>query len=361
MKNSVQTLAPPNEPADDSTETLLPDMELDERGRELKSKDRLLHAAEVVWNQRLILLRFGVWGALAMGLLALLIPNQYSSTTQLMPPENRPSSGLALISSFMNGAAGGEGLPLGASMLGMNSSGALFMGILRSRTVEDRLVDRFNLRKVYWFARSQRTAREKLESNTSVSEDRKSGILAITVSDTNRQLARDLAQAYVEELDRVVSQLSTSSARREREFLEGRLTAVKQDLDSAQKDFSQFASKNSAIDIKEQGKAMVEGAATVQGQLIAAESELKGIEQIYSANNVRVRTLRARVAELQQQLANLVGSNSAAQGSMERQTLSPAHQATNLDIRRFDNSLYWVSVMQTSIAAQKYKKRCTRR
>ena len=106
---------------------------------------------------------------------------------------------------------------------------------------------------------------------------------------------------------------------------------------------------------------MVEGAATVQGQLIAAESELKGIEQIYSANNVRVRTLRARVAELQQQLANLVGSNSAAQGSMERQTLSPAHQATNLDIRRFDNSLYWVSVMQTSIAAQKYKKRCTRR
>ena len=209
MKNSVQTLAPPNEPADDSTETLLPDMELDERGRELKSKDRLLHAAEVVWNQRLILLRFGVWGALAMGLLALLIPNQYSSTTQLMPPENRPSSGLALISSFMNGAAGGEGFQLGASMLGMNSSGALFMGILRSRTVEDRLVDQFNLRKVYWFARSQRTAREKLESNTSVSEDRKSGILAITVSDTNRQLARDLAQAYVEELDRVVSQLST--------------------------------------------------------------------------------------------------------------------------------------------------------
>jgi uncharacterized protein involved in exopolysaccharide biosynthesis len=101
--------------------------------------------------------------------------------------------------------------------------------------------------------------------------------------------------------------LSTSSAHRERVFLEERLAQVKQDLESAEKDFSQFASKSGAIDIKEQGRAMVESAAVLEGQLIAAQSELQGVKQIYSDNNFRVRSLRARIAELQSQLQKLGG------------------------------------------------------
>lgn len=83
------------------------------------------------------------------------------------------------------------------------------------------------------------------------------------------------------------------------------------DLDQASRDFSQFASKNAAIDIKEQGRAMVEAAATLQGQLIAAQSELEGLKQIYTAQNVRVRSVEARIGELKRQLEKL-GGNSAA-------------------------------------------------
>jgi capsule polysaccharide export protein KpsE/RkpR len=78
-------------------------------------------------------------------------------------------------------------------------------------------------------------------------------------------------------------------------------------LDAAEKNFSQFASKNSTLDIKEQGKAMVEAAATLQGRMIAAESELQGLKQIYSDNNVRVRSVQARVDELKNQLNKLGG------------------------------------------------------
>ncbi len=63
-----------------------------------------------------------------------------------------------------------------------------------------------------------------------------------------------MAQEYVTELNVVVSQLTTSSARRKRKFLAGRLAQVRQDLETAEKDFSQFASNNAAIDIKEQGE-----------------------------------------------------------------------------------------------------------
>jgi len=116
-----------------------------------------------------------------------------------------------------------------------------------------------------------------------------------------------MSQAYVGELNYLVAELSTSSARRERIFLEERLQAVNKDLESAEKEFSQFASKNTAIDVKAQGVAMVEAAAALQGQLIAAQSESEGLRQIYSDNNVRVRSVKARIEELQHQLEKLGG------------------------------------------------------
>ena len=121
-----------------------------------------------------------------------------------------------------------------------------------------------------------------------------------------------MAQAYAEELNRTLAEVSTSSARRERIFLEGRLQAVSQDLEASEKEFSQFASKNTAIDIKEQGKAMVDAAATLQGQLIAARSELEGLRQIYADGNVRVRSAEARVAELEDQLRKVGGKDESA-------------------------------------------------
>ena len=123
--------------------------------------------------------------------------------------------------------------------------------------------------------------------NTTVSEDRKSGIITLQVTDRDPRRAAAIAQQYVDELDRVVTQLNTSSAHRERIFLEERLAQVKQDLESAEKGFSEFASKNTAIDIQAQGKAMIEAAGALEGELIAAQTELQGLKQIYADGNVQ--------------------------------------------------------------------------
>lgn len=213
----------------------------------------------------------------------------------------------ATLASKVTGSLGG----IAGDVLGLKSSGDLFIGILRSRTVQDDLINKFDLRKVYRTRQWDQT-RRILTSRTMISEDRKSGIITITVTDQDPRRASAVASEYVAELNTVVSQLSTSSAHRERVFLEGRLAQVKQDLESAEKDFSQFASKNGAIDIKEQGRAMVESAASLDGQLIAAQSELEGLKQIYSENNVRVRSLRARISELQTQLQRLGGKQEIA-------------------------------------------------
>jgi uncharacterized protein involved in exopolysaccharide biosynthesis len=267
------------------------------------SGEWMVSRLRILWERRRFLMKALLFGSSLAALIALSLPKRFESTARLMPPDNQSGSGTALLASLA--AKTGAGL-IGGDLLGMKSSGALFVGILGSRTVQDRLVERFDLKKVYG-VRLEETARRQLAENTILSEDRKSGIITITVTDGSAQRAAAMGNAYTEELNRLVAELTTSSAHRERVFLEERLRAVKLDLDSAAKEFSEFSSKNVAIDIKEQGRAMVESAALLQGQLIAAQSELEGLKQIYTNGNVRVREVSARVQELQSQLEKMGG------------------------------------------------------
>src|SRR6266699_7088198 len=98
---------------------------------------------------------------------------------------------------------------------------------------------------------------------------------------------------------------------------------AKAELDSTARNFSNFASKNTAIDIPAQGKAMVEAAANLQGRLIAAQAELSGLQQIYTNNNVRVRAAEARVNELQKKLTEL-GAGDPGGSSKEEGALYPS-------------------------------------
>jgi uncharacterized protein involved in exopolysaccharide biosynthesis len=276
---------------------------LTEPADEKVARERTVARLRLLWERRQFLFRVTALGLAAATAIAFLIPKRYTSTTRLMPPDQTSGTGamLAAVAGRAGGLAG-----MAESALGLKTTGDLFIGILQSDTVEDDLIQKFNLQKVY-HGRYTEDVRKVLAQHTDISEDRKSGIITVRVTDQNRERASMMGQEYVNELNWVVSHLTTSSAHRERVFLEQRLAQVKQELESSEKDFSQFASKNTAIDIKEQGKAMVEAAATLQGQLIAAQSEFEGLRQIYTDNNVRVRSVRARITELQHQLEKLGG------------------------------------------------------
>lgn len=276
------------------------------------AEDRLLPALRTLWSVRRRLARTAAIGFVFATAVAFLIPKTYVSTTRLMPPDSQSTSNLASLASIVGKLGGGIGAIAG-DITGIKSSGAMFVGVLHSRTVTEALVKQFDLRSVYGYPwlhlrASEERALRKLSNNTDVTEDKKSGIITISVVDHNPQRAQSLAHAYADQLDKAVAHFSTSSAKREREFLEERLKSVKQELDAASKALSEFSSRNATIDPKEQGKEMVAAAATLQGHLIAAESELKGLQAVYTDNNVRVRSLRARIAELKSQISTVSGS-----------------------------------------------------
>jgi uncharacterized protein involved in exopolysaccharide biosynthesis len=322
-------------------EVLLPEMPLDD------SREWQAERLRLLWRRRQFFFRAGSIGLLLSTLVAFLIPKSYTSTTQLMPPDPQSTSGMAMMAAMA--AKGGGGLAgVAGDLLGLKSSGALFVGVLRSQTSQDRLIQHFNLSKVYG-TRLVVDARTKLDENTSISEDRKSGIITISVTDHSPQRAAALANAYVDELNSLVAELSTSSAHRERVFLEERLKVAKQDLDQAVNEFAQFSSKNNTLDIQQEGKAMLDAAGTLAGQMIVAQSELEGLRQIYTDNNPRVRSLNARVVELRKQLEKLGGSKASGDNAAAIADGRPGDPST-----AHDSGLPYPTIHSLPILGAKY-------
>jgi capsule polysaccharide export protein KpsE/RkpR len=238
-----------------------------------------------------------------------------------------------------------------ASLLGAKTPSAFYVEVLKSRSVQDRLINRFDLRARYRKA-TYFEARKKLTSFTDIEEDKKSGVIRLTVTDYEPKIAAQIANAYIEELNRLAVDLNTSSAHRERQFLEDRLATAKQDLARASASLSQFTSKNSMVDPQNEGRAVMDAAARMQGELIASETELKGLQQIYSDDNIRVRTLKARMAELRSQLRKLVGpeGESSGPGSIDFSAPYPSmHTLPGLGSRYAD--LYREAKIQEAVYA----------
>jgi len=267
-------------------------------------RQRMIARLSLLWQERRFLFRCAAVGFLGSITLSLIIPVRYTSTTRLMPPDQAGQGMASMLAAVTK--AGGELGSIGEELLGLKTSGDLFIGVLHSRTVQDDLINKFDLRKVYGVKRYE-DARKRLSDATDLSSERKSGIITIKVNDHDRDRAAAMAREYVAALNNVVITLNTSSAHKEKVFLEERLSQVQADLETSEKDFSQFASKNTAIDVKEQGRAMIGAAAELEGQLIAAETQLRGLQQIYTPENVRVRAVQARIDEYRRQLQKMGG------------------------------------------------------
>ena len=268
------------------------------------------------------LLRSGLAGLVLSGILAFVIPPEYKSTAQLMPPDAGSFSGTGLMA-IAAGVTSASALGAASNLIGGRTQGATFVGVLTSRTVQDDIIDRFHLREVYGLD-TRMGARKKLGRRTSADEDRKSGIITISVIDNDPERARDIAAAYVGELNKLVAQVSTSSARNERVFLESRLKAVKDDLDAVSRNLGNFSSRNATFDLETQGRSMLEAAAKVQAEIMVAESELRGLESTYGAENARVRAAGARLAELQRQLKTFSGTHNETAASLGDDQLYPS-------------------------------------
>jgi len=264
----------------------------------------------LLWRERRLLSRVTGIALLVSLAIAFSIPKQYKSTTSISPPDQQHSNAMMLAAlAARSGSLGSLG-SIAGGLIGGHSTADFLIDLLRSGTVSGHLIDRFDLQQVYR-KKYRMDAAKHLAHCTKITENKKSGVITIEVVDTDRVRARDIAQGYVDELNRIVFRTNTSSARSERVFIENRLKGVQVDLERAQVQLSDFSAKNTAVDIREQTRALVDAGARVQAQLLAEQASLQSMRQIYGDANVRVRESEARIASLRGELAKMAGSSQA--------------------------------------------------
>ncbi|MDI6808534.1 MAG: GNVR domain-containing protein [Candidatus Eisenbacteria bacterium] len=218
----------------------------------------------------------------------------YDATASILPPQQEVTGAFQLPGAISS---------LGGSFLGIKTPADLWVGILRSQVIKDAIIDRFNLMKAFG-VETKDDARGALNGMVRVTKS-KEDIISITVVDTDPKRAAALANAFVEELDRINKSILTTSGRRMRVFVEARVKQASEELATAEDAVKAFQEKNRAVKLDDQSKAIIEAFANVKGQLMVREVELQTLLSYATPTNPQVELLKTQVEELKEKLREL--------------------------------------------------------
>ncbi len=285
----------------------------------------LLDYWRVLVKRKKLFLLIVFLAVIASIVISLMLPKIYSATTSLLPPQNSQSN-MSLISSKLPGGWGG----LAGSALGMSSPIDLWVGILKSRTIVDKIISTFQLKSVYE-TDSEEEARKRLQEALHVKKS-KEEILTITVEDRDPQRAADMANAFSEALDNFNRGITTTSGGRMRAFVEKRLADAKIALAQSEEALKSFQEKNRAIKLDDQSSAIIGAIGEVKGTLIAKEVELQTLLSFATPENPQVKILKTEVKELRKMLQSLAAGGDQ-EGEESRNIFIPTDRLPDLSLQ----------------------------
>lgn len=249
-------------------------------------------------NKRVLFLASLISGSLAL-LLALLLPNQYTATTKLFPPQQEKS-----LTSSMLGELGGL-LALGGAGegFGLRDSSEMYRQMTESRRISDTLIQKFQLKAVY-HKKSAQDAREKLADNTQISTD-KSGIVKIEVTDRDPVRAANIANAYATEFASLLQSVSTNRSAQRRGFFERELESARGNLAKSENDLKTVEEQTGVVALEPQARVAIEQAARIRAEITVREVGLRGIQTYATENSPEVIKTKEQLEALKGELSKL--------------------------------------------------------
>jgi uncharacterized protein involved in exopolysaccharide biosynthesis len=273
---------------------------------------RVLELLVILARHKRVVLGFPVVCMLLAALVALTLPNVYTGVARVLPPQGGASPlAAALLDSVTGG--GGSGNLVGQA-LGLKNPSDLYVGMLQSRTVTDAIIERFELQKLY----DQQTlveTRKKLGRYTTLSAG-KEGIITLEVDDENPARAAAMANAYVDELDKLTQNVAITSAGRQRVFLEKQLGQAKEQLAQAEVALRLTQEKTGLINVTEQGKAMIESVASLRALVATKHVQLAAMRSGATEANPDYVRAQNELKGLRTELAKLETRNGADTGGV---------------------------------------------
>lgn len=272
----------------------------------------LLEALGIVVAWRRVVLAFAA-GVVAVTLVySLLAPPTFVARATLLPQQENGELG-----SLSNLMAGQFGV-LAAGLTGVTTSTDILMTLLESRTLKEQVIERLDLEKEFRIRGKTPEARREATLGR-LARMTRSGLskrlsVFVEARASSAKLAADIANAHLEELDRLNQEFSLEAARQKRVFVEGRLAETRDSLRVAQVQLEEFQRRHGMISMDDQARAAVEVAARLQGELLSLETQLEVQRRYSSGSFSRTRDLQYRIDALKNRLRNVSGDGGAGGG-----------------------------------------------
>jgi uncharacterized protein involved in exopolysaccharide biosynthesis len=250
-------------------------------------------------KKRILQVTIGV--ALVTAIIMFLVPSTYTATATIVPPEEKGSTLSAMLGQLGN-------IPgLSDVDLGLKNPADLFIGMLRSRTIQDRLIDEFDLRKVYNVKRYQ-DARKKLEARSDIVTE-KEGLISVSVEDHNPERAAAIANAYVTELHTLNSQLAIGEAGQRRLFYEEKLNAERDALSESEVALKQAEEKTGLLQPDAQARVIIQSVADMRAMVAMREVQIEAMRSYATKDNPELKRAEQELGGLRAQLAKMERSS----------------------------------------------------
>ncbi|NJN00557.1 MAG: lipopolysaccharide biosynthesis protein [Aquincola sp.] len=284
---------------------------MDARNRNADPADDEGDAVSLLEIARLLAHRWQllVVGSLGAGLVALgvtfLLPKVYTSRTLFVPPQQQQSAAASVIAQL--GALSG----LAGAATGIKSPADQYVSLLRSTTIADRLIDDFDLVRVY-DVDFRIEARKELASNVRIELGKKDGLIAVEVDDEDPERAAKIANRHVDELRRLTSGLALTEAQQRRAFFETQLAQTRDRLTQAQAALQESGFSSAAL--RTDARAAAEGYARLRAEVTAAEVRLQTLRRNLSDTAAEVQLAMSTLSALRGQLSKLETATEAVGG-----------------------------------------------
>ncbi len=244
-------------------------------------------------NLRLLILGPLLAGLAALGISFAIAPT-YTATVRFLPPQQQQSSAASMLASL--GALGG----LAGAASGLKNPSDQYLAFMRSQSVQDALIDRFDLVKRYE-ADLREDARKTLQASSRSSSGTKDGLITVEVDDKDPKFAAELANAHVQELQKLLARLAVTEAQQRRLFFEKQLQQAKDNLTRAEQALKASGVNSSAL--KTSPQAAVEGVARLRAGITAQEIKIASMRGFLSETAPEFRQALTELSAMRTQLA----------------------------------------------------------
>src|SRR5712691_1483441 len=261
----------------------------------------LLDLLIVLAKHKRIVLGVPLVVAIAAAIVSLLLPNIYTGTARILPPQQSASAATAMLNQ-LGGVLGGFAGAAGGT-LGIRNPNDLYVGMLKSRTVADNLIARFDLTIIYE-QELQSGTRNILQNNTTITAGR-DGIITIDVDDKDPKRAADLANSYVDELMKLTNVLAVTEASQRRLFFEHQLVQAKDNLTAAEVAARRGLQKGGLAQVDAQGRSIIEVTARLRAQISAKEVQIGAMRTFAAEGNPELQRTQQELEALRRELGRI--------------------------------------------------------